>query len=153
MKKIFERLHQRLTDISFFSEFSEEEMHHIEESGFFKIIEPEQYIIQEGETERTLYVLVTGSVRVTKNSEPSRTLATLKPGTLFGEIAYVARQTRSTNIIANKKSIVFRLEEKRFSHLKPDIKVKVQQQAVKLLMDRLEEMKQWVLKLALSNPN
>lgn len=142
MQDIFERLHKRLSDIPFFGEFSEEEMLHIEENGFFKIFEPEEYIIQEGETERTLYVLVAGLVRVTKNNLPTETVAILEPGTIFGEITYVARQSRSTNIIANKKSIVFRLEEKRFSNLSPDIKVKIQQQAVKLLMNRLESMKQ-----------
>ncbi|MBF0126112.1 MAG: cyclic nucleotide-binding domain-containing protein [Magnetococcales bacterium] len=137
----FETLKKRLGDIPFFCEFTIDEMEHVHNNGFFKIFKPGDYIIREGGVDRTLFVLVSGDVKVTKQSQPESVLATLRPGDIFGEIAFVARQMRTTNVIAITKSLVFQLEEKRFSVLPPEMKVKVQQQAVKLLMSRLEAIK------------
>lgn len=142
----FAALNKRLMRIYFFKEFTVEEMEHVHSNGFFKIYQPDEYIIREGGVDRTLFVLVSGLVKVAKQSTPDEVLASLKPGDIFGEIAFVARQVRATNVIAIEKSLVFQLEEKRFSVLPSEMKVKIQQQAVNLLRDRLESIKRSHLK-------
>ncbi|MEO5331378.1 MAG: cyclic nucleotide-binding domain-containing protein [Magnetococcus sp. YQC-5] len=137
----FADLQKRLAQIPFFVEFTEEEMEHVHNNGFFKFFKQDATIIREGGVDRTLFVLISGEVKVTKQCSPELILAILRPGDIFGEIAFVARQVRTTNVIAMTKSLVFQLEEKRFSVLPPEMKVKIQQQAVNLLMSRLEAIK------------
>ncbi|MBF0294313.1 MAG: cyclic nucleotide-binding domain-containing protein [Magnetococcales bacterium] len=140
----FATLKNRLAGIPFFVEFTIQEMEHVYHNGFFKVVQPGEFIIREGGVDRTLFVLVSGEVKVTKQNDPEGRLATLHPGDIFGEIAFVARQVRTTNVIALVKSIVFQLEEKHFSLLPPELKVKIQHQAVRLLMNRLEALKQTI---------
>ncbi|MBF0180853.1 MAG: cyclic nucleotide-binding domain-containing protein [Magnetococcales bacterium] len=137
----FATLKNRLAGIPFFGEFTVEEMQHVYNNGFFKLVQPGEFIIREGGVDRTLFVLVRGEVKVTKQNDPAGRLATLYPGDIFGEIAFVARQMRTTNVIALAESMVFQLEEKHFSILPPEMKVKIQHQAVRLLMTRLEALK------------
>ncbi|MBF0341765.1 MAG: cyclic nucleotide-binding domain-containing protein [Magnetococcales bacterium] len=143
MMDALESVKKHLASIGFFRDFTAAEMSHVYHNGFFKICQPGEYLIHEGGVDRTLFVLITGMVEVTRSGTSSlqRVLATLGAGSIFGEIAFVARQVRSTNVIAREESLVFQLEEKHFSGLPAEMKVKIQQQAVKLLMDRLEAVK------------
>ncbi|MBF0271767.1 MAG: cyclic nucleotide-binding domain-containing protein [Magnetococcales bacterium] len=136
-----ESIKKSLTGIDFFRDFTPEEMAHVYHNGFFKICQPGEYIICEGGMDRTLFVLVTGSVKVVKRSSPGVVLASLHAGSIFGEIAFVARQVRSTDVVATHECLIFQLEEKHFSLLPAEMKVKVQHQAVKLLLERLETIR------------
>ncbi|MBF0214875.1 MAG: cyclic nucleotide-binding domain-containing protein [Magnetococcales bacterium] len=136
-----ESIKHRLSAIGFFRDFTDEEMTHVYHNGFFKICQPDEYIICEGGVDRTLFVLITGAVKVTRRNAPSVVLATLREGSIFGEIAFVARQVRSTDVVAITECLIFQLEEKHFSGLPADMKVKIQQQAVRLLLQRLEAVK------------
>ncbi|MEO5346396.1 MAG: cyclic nucleotide-binding domain-containing protein [Magnetococcus sp. YQC-9] len=135
-------LKKNLAAIDFFREFTEAEMTHIYHNGQFKICKAGETIIREGNVDRTMFVLITGLVKVARRFTPDQILATLEPGTIFGEIEFVSRQVRSTSVIALEESLVFQLEEKHYSELPAEIMVKIQQQAVKLLLNRLETIKQ-----------
>ncbi|MBF0190404.1 MAG: cyclic nucleotide-binding domain-containing protein [Magnetococcales bacterium] len=136
-----ESIKKRLAAIHFFRDFTPDEMAHVYHNGFFRICQPGEYVISEGGQDRTLFVLVTGSVKVVKRSAPDVVLAILRAGSIFGEIAFVARQVRSTDVVATAECLIFQLEEKHFSLLPAEMKVKIQHQAVKLLLERLEAIR------------
>ncbi|MBF0417031.1 MAG: cyclic nucleotide-binding domain-containing protein [Magnetococcales bacterium] len=134
-------LKKEVAGIAFFGDFSDAEMEHVYHNGHFKICKAGETIIREGNVDRTMFVLITGATKVTRRFEPEKILAVLKPGTIFGEIEFVSRQVRSTSVIAMEESLVFQLEEKHYSDLPPEILIKIQHQAVKLLLERLETIK------------
>lgn len=134
-------LKKAVAGIDFFRDFTDAEMAHVYHNGHFEICKAGETIIREGNVDRTMFVLITGAAKVIRRFAPEKVLALLKPGTIFGEIEFVSRQVRSTSVIALEESLVFQLEEKHYSDLPPEILVKIQQQAVKLLLERLEMIK------------
>ncbi|MBF0139167.1 MAG: cyclic nucleotide-binding domain-containing protein [Magnetococcales bacterium] len=131
----------RLDVIDFFKDFSFEEKNWFCDNKLFCSYEDGKKIIVEGAQDRTFYVLIDGMVVVTKNTHPNDALAHLGPGSVFGEIAHFARQLRATNVSAQGKVLVFRLEHDFFKKLPPEVKLKINFQAMAILMKRLEDTK------------
>lgn len=137
----FDHLMKHLESVDFFKGFSASEKEYVRDQGLFETHEDGAMIIQEGEEDRTFYVLITGTVKVTKNSLPDQTLAELKAGSVFGEIAHFSRQVRSTNVIAVGPVLVFKLVHDLFRQLKPEVREKINHQTMAVLMSRLESLK------------
>ncbi len=140
-KNSFNKLIKQLDSIEFFRKFSLKDKAYIHEQGLFESFDDGMFIICEGAEDRTFYVLITGTVRITKNSQPDQPLATLNSGAIFGEIAHFSRQVRSTNVIATGPVIVFRLEHNLFKRLTPEIREKINHETMAVLMKRLENLK------------
>lgn len=60
------------------------------------------YIVEQGETGRSLFLIVSGAAEVAEEPTPGdvRTLRRLGPGEFFGELALVHAQPRSAHVIA-----------------------------------------------------
>jgi len=60
------------------------------------------YIVEQGETGKSLFLIVSGAVQVAEEPTPGelRTLRDLGPGEFFGELALVYEQPRSAHVIA-----------------------------------------------------
>jgi len=68
-----------------------------------KTYEPKQIIIREGEFGKDVYLIISGKVIVAErlsNSKKYKTLATLGPGEIFGEMALLDGQPRSATLVA-----------------------------------------------------
>jgi CRP/FNR family transcriptional regulator, cyclic AMP receptor protein len=65
-----------------------------------------QVIFREGDTGDTSYVIRSGAVRVTRNHSDGRTitLAELRPGHIFGELAMLDSETRSATVQAMERT-------------------------------------------------
>jgi CRP/FNR family cyclic AMP-dependent transcriptional regulator len=65
-----------------------------------------QVIFREGDTGDTSYVIRTGAVRVTRNHADGRTitLAELRAGHIFGELAMLDKETRSATVQAIERT-------------------------------------------------
>src|SRR5919202_6525682 len=68
-------------------------------------------LVREGEHGRELYVVVDGSVRVTRNG---RKVATMGPGDFFGELALISGAPRSATVTAETETPVMVLDPRRF---------------------------------------
>lgn len=132
---------KKIGTINFFKDFSSEERAWFCDNKMFRSFEDGKKIIVEGAQDRTFYVVIEGAVVVTKNAYPDEILAILEAGSVFGEIAHFARQQRATNVLAKGKILVFRLEHELFKQLPPDVKLKINHQAMAILMQRLESKK------------
>lgn len=74
-----------------------------------------EHIIHQSEHDRSMYVLIDGEcdVVIGEGGDPGelRTLATLSPGTLFGEMSALADCPRSASIIARTPATVLRIAQ------------------------------------------
>jgi len=77
-------------------------------------VAPGEVVVQEGDTDRALFLVKRGAFRVTARTpgqkEPA-TLAELGAGTLFGEVALVSQTPRSATVAALDEGEVLRAEE------------------------------------------
>lgn len=85
-----------------------EELALIIENSEIRKFQKDDIIIKEGEMERTMYVILSGSVSVFKgeirltNLGSDNRLTTLYKGTFFGEMSLIDMEPRSATIIANE---------------------------------------------------
>jgi glutaminase len=78
-----------------------------------------EFIVRAGDTARTMYLLLAGHVSVvlTLPNGQLKRLATLPPGTVFGELALVSRLVRSADVRADEPTECYVLSAERFEHL------------------------------------
>ena len=99
------------------------------------------FIIREGGPNNCLFILLEGEVAITKNVAPDIKLAKLQPGAIFGEIAFlVDPPPRISNAIAMEKVSVLRLDKEIMSDLSPELQIKIKDQLLMLLVNKLDSM-------------
>jgi len=63
-------------------------------------VEPGELVLEEGDTNRTIYQIVTGRVRVALDGFDSIPLLTLEEGACFGELSILSQLNVSANVVA-----------------------------------------------------
>lgn len=76
---------------------------------------PEEYVIRQGEFADCMYFLATGSVRVVVDGNE---VATLGPGSPFGETALINNQFRNASVLSVSYGTGYRLEKDDFNVLR-----------------------------------
>ncbi len=78
-----------------------------------------EIIFKEGEKGDKLYIILSGSVRISKQIPGSgeEALAVLKPGDFFGEMALIDDVERSADAIANESSRLLSIDRASFESL------------------------------------
>lgn len=102
--------------------------------------DPGSVIIEQGDLDFSTYILLKGEVLLTNNKNPDLMIATLKPGAVFGEISFMNRKARPTNVIAKGKASILRLNGELFSKLKSSTQIKLKDQYIELLVSRIAEV-------------
>ena len=106
-------------------------------------------IIQEGENCSSLYLLIKGTVLITKKRDNAQIrLAKLKPGEIFGEISFVSRKPRLSNVITNEDVSVMKLDEAFFEHAEPSIRDKAKNYFIEVLIQRLDAMNESIMHIS-----
>ena len=134
-----------LDQVPFFWDFtSEEKALFAANENFFATFSDKEYLITEGEMDDDLFILIKGKVDVTTNSLPDRILVTLDTGAVIGEISYLTKRKRATNIIANGDAIAFRINRETLEkeHVESSLIAKISDQLIEILVRRLEETNQ-----------
>lgn len=85
-----------------FSSLAPEELQRVAEVAVPRSYEAGEVVFREGDEGDTCYVIRSGSVRITRNHSGGRTitLAELRPGDIFGELAMLGGETRSATVEA-----------------------------------------------------
>jgi serine/threonine-protein kinase len=106
-------------------------------------------IIKEGENLTSIYLLMKGSVLISKkvNDAPIR-LAKLKPGEIFGEMSFFSKKHRQSNVIANEDVLAVKIDEKFFENAKPAIKDKINNYFIQVLINRLDAMNESIMTIS-----
>ncbi len=138
-----EKIKDFLDRIRFFKSFSEDEKTRLSviKNIFLKYL-PNEPIISEGELEQALYIILQGNVIVNKKGLEGLIISCLGPGSVFGEISLIQEQPRSTNVIAEGPVVVMKMEKKTIETLDPELQKKFNEQLIRVLVERLEEMNQ-----------
>jgi CRP/FNR family transcriptional regulator, cyclic AMP receptor protein len=132
-----------LDKIPFFWEFTAEEKSlFAANDNFFATFKDKEYLITEGDTnDDALFILIKGRADVTMKRTPDQVLATLESGSIVGEISYLTKRKRATNIVADGEVIAFRINHDTLEkeHVDPALVAKINKQLVEILVCRLEE--------------
>ncbi|MDA0691030.1 MAG: cyclic nucleotide-binding domain-containing protein [Nitrospinae bacterium] len=130
-----------LDGIPFFDIFDPEEKKEFASSDNYVLdCDPGSVIIEQGDLDFSTYILLKGEVFLTNNKNPDLMIATLKPGAVFGEISFMNRKARPTNVIAKDKASILRLNGELFSKLKSPTQIKLKDQYIELLVSRIAEV-------------
>jgi CRP/FNR family transcriptional regulator, cyclic AMP receptor protein len=89
-----------------FSQLRQEDLEAIVRHSVERQFDPGQIIFQKGEAGGSLMLVVSGLIRISANSEEGKeiTLNTIKPGGIFGEIAFIDGKERSADATALEHS-------------------------------------------------
>ena len=134
-----------IDQLSFFDGFTQEEKQFLStlESQIYKYF-PSDVIIKEGETDYSFFILLKGVVAVVKSHPQEVTIAKLKAGAVFGEIAYIARRSRTTSVIADGDVIALKFDTTKIDELMPSIPTKLKDKLIEILVNRLESMNEQI---------
>src|SRR3954454_15923590 len=88
--------------VPLFADLTERDLRELAQVAVPRTYETGQAIFREGDTGDTCYVVREGSVRVMRRHSDGRiiTLAELRPGEMFGELAMFGGETRSASVEA-----------------------------------------------------
>ncbi|MFQ5451113.1 MAG: cyclic nucleotide-binding domain-containing protein [Nitrospinaceae bacterium] len=130
-----------LDGIPFFDIFDPSEKKELASSNNYVIdCDPDTKIVCQGDMDFSVYILLRGEVTLTRDEQPDFAITTLKPGAVFGEISFLNRCPRPTNVLARGKVKVLMLNGELFKTLSNSTQIKLKDQFIKILTDRIEEM-------------
>ena len=96
-------------------------------------------IIKQGEECSSLYLLLKGTVLITKTGH-SVPICKLTPGAIFGEMSFFSKKPRHSNVIANEAATVVQMDDNFFRKIDPEIRDKIKNYLIELLVNRLDVM-------------
>jgi CRP/FNR family transcriptional regulator, cyclic AMP receptor protein len=131
-----------LRSIPLFTALSRDELGKIAELCETQSWESGEYIFREGEPGNRLYIIVEGSVRISRQipGAGEEALAVLKRGALFGELAVIDKGERSTDAISHGGTTALTISRSEFEMLlefNRDLAYKVLWAVVRMLSGRL----------------
>ncbi|MBF0462054.1 MAG: cyclic nucleotide-binding domain-containing protein [Magnetococcales bacterium] len=125
--------------IAFFSRFSAEHKRVLAEAGsFFTHFKKDDFLIREGTTDNTLFIVIKGSVIVTKADCPGQVLATLPAGSVIGEISFLTNRIRTSNVIANADTICFAIDRTALEEMEFAIQLQFKDELIGILIGHLD---------------
>jgi len=127
--------------LSFFSIFSDAEKEYLSKlKNYILSCKANHVILRQGDMDTSLFILITGKVRVFKNERPKLVLAHLKPGGVFGEVAFLKKMARSANAVADTHSIYLKVDGELFDEMSAEIQNKFRARFLDLLIERLDDL-------------
>jgi len=141
-----------LRNVSLFSDLTDQELAVIEQRMVVRTYPKGAIIINEGEDAISLYVRITGGVKVSMNNEEGKEiiLNSLGPGEYFGEMALIDDQPRSASIVTIENSKFLIINKPAFHHIleqRPNIAIGL----LKNLSKRIRSLSDNVKSLALTS--
>ncbi len=109
---------ERLKQLPAFKSFQDKDIRGLMQFSKVKEYQPGEIIIKEGDTDRGIYFLLSGKVKVIKDGIDLCTLG--RSGDAFGEMAVVERRPRSATVEAVNTSLTFALDASCLGMLEED---------------------------------
>ncbi|MGN7611576.1 cyclic nucleotide-binding domain-containing protein [Magnetococcales bacterium HHB-1] len=104
-----------------------------------------KYIIREGETTSSFYILLTGSASVIKKGS-TLPLDQLRPGAFFGETGFLSGKPRISSVIANEESTVLMIGAELLARVGTLIREKLKDRIIQQFIVRLSRQNQEIIK-------
>ena len=137
-----DRILKWIQAVPFFSSFRKDELESLaSEQKYFNKYNENEMIIQEGQTDQALFIILKGTVRITKDSGKNEIeLTKLNEGTVFGEMTLLRKGRRTSNAIAEKATIVMTMKPDTLENLDFKLKAKFKDELLKLVLKRFETL-------------
>ena len=141
-----------LREVPLFNELTDEDIDVIMQLTIRRVYSKGTMIVIEEDQAETLYIMETGSVKITRLNEEGREviLAILGAAEFFGEMALLDGQGRSANVMALEETILYTLHRRDFMdvlHRFPSISI----QLLREMTLRLRKSDQQIKSLSLSD--
>ena len=113
---------------------------------------PETTVVEAGTSDRSLFVVYSGSVRIVKRetSGEETAIAEVLPGQHFGEVAFVDGGVRTATAITNEPTELLVIDPRRFAKLaesQPMAGYKIAWSLLRLMCGRLRNTDFWLFEL------
>jgi serine/threonine protein kinase len=125
-----------LRSLMFFKNFSDVELWEVLRISEWRKVPDSEYILHEGETGSSFYVLGQGSVRVSKQG---RLLSVLNRGDCFGEMSHLLERDfkRSTDVIAKSDVVLIEIIPDTLKHATTGCRLQFGDAFLRMLVKRL----------------
>jgi CRP-like cAMP-binding protein len=112
--------------------------------GLIEKYDTGHYILRQGDSSREMYLLLSGTVEITVESEKGEVAVVerLVEGDTFGEMAFVTGDARSANVVSQEQTEVLRIDRSSLERVRrrfPKIASKLYFNLSAVLSKRLEE--------------
>jgi serine/threonine-protein kinase len=104
-------------------------------------------LIKEGETDTSLYILLQGSV-IIKKTGYRVPISKLTAGSVFGEMSFLSKRPRHTNVIANESGLALMMDQAFFNTIEAELREKIKSHLIELLVIRLDAMNDSLVRLS-----
>jgi small-conductance mechanosensitive channel len=109
---------ERLSAVDIFAPLSNEETARLAGASVSHVFAPGEFVIRAGDEGSSMFVVHSGrvSVQISDNGKP-RTVAVLKDGDFFGEMALFTGEPRAANVVALEETEVLEIGHQAMKHL------------------------------------
>ncbi|MBF0214104.1 MAG: cyclic nucleotide-binding domain-containing protein [Magnetococcales bacterium] len=131
---------QLLDKIKFFADFPQNAKNEIAAlDTVFKKYAANSPIINEGDESNSFFILLQGKVSVYKKPNVNP-INELKPGSVFGEIAFLSAKPRAASIVALDPCILLEFDRKILHQLSPDVRDHLKDKLITILVQHLNDI-------------
>lgn len=139
-----------LKNVPLFANLTDEEVSNIEKHAVTRNFSKRTVLIHEGDTTNSLYVVLSGKVKVFCGDEHGKEIiiATLEPGDYFGEVALIDEAERSASVITLEDSsfmIISKDDFKASLAQYPDIAIQLIKELTHRMRNNLDNIKNLAL--------
>jgi CRP-like cAMP-binding protein len=141
---------QVLEKVPLFSGLSDASLAHLHQATVRKRYEKDTVLVEENDMGETLYMIITGRVKVTNIGPDGKEviLSVLGPGEFFGEMSLLDREPRSANVVTMVKTEMMLLRRQEFLNLLEGNK-EILSKLLSTISGRLRHANQQIRSLAL----
>ncbi|MGI8601830.1 MAG: cyclic nucleotide-binding domain-containing protein [Verrucomicrobiales bacterium] len=112
------KLPDLLVNVPFFESFTDGQLNDILYSSYFIQCDPGDRIIEQGQKDARIFILLTGEIEVVRDGEPLVTIN--QNGEIFGEMAVVSGEKRVASVIAKTPTLCLAIDQQFLNELKPE---------------------------------
>ncbi|MDP1940718.1 MAG: protein kinase [Gallionella sp.] len=125
-----------LRSLAFFKNFSDVELWEVLRISEWRKVSESEYVLRDGESGRTFYILALGTVRVVKHG---RLLSLLRRGDCFGEMAHLSERDfkRGTDVIAKNDVVLIEIKPDALVHATAGCRFQFSDAFLRMLVKRL----------------
>jgi len=102
-----------LRSLPFFSSFNDQELLIILDMSKWLKFAPGDFVVKEGESENSFYIIMKGNVLIRKKvgvSNMKKTISHLKKGECLGEMSLLTGQPRTADVIAEEETFLLKID-------------------------------------------